>query len=48
MRNTIDEMAKKLQQQNLTVPENAKKKDDNKTRGRTQDGNDLMAITSTP
>jgi len=30
-RKIIDEMAKQLQQHNLTVPENAKKKDDNKT-----------------
>jgi hypothetical protein len=48
MRKTIDEMAKHLQQHNLTVPENAKKKDDNRTRGRARDGHDLMAITSTP
>jgi hypothetical protein len=34
MRNTIDEMAKQLQQHNLTVPENAKKKDDNRKGGR--------------
>jgi hypothetical protein len=31
MRKTIDEMAKQLQQHNLTMPENAKKKDDNRT-----------------
>ncbi len=51
MRKTIDEMAKQLQQHNLTVPENAKKKDDNRTRdgrGRARDGHDLMAVTSTP
>eukprot|EP00253_Pinus_taeda_P035997 PITA_35997 len=51
MRKTIDEMAKQLQQHNLTVPENAKKKDDNRTgdgRGRARDGHALMAITSTP
>eukprot|EP00253_Pinus_taeda_P013857 PITA_13857 len=51
MRKTINEMAKQLQQHNLTMPENAKKKDDNKTgdgRGRAQDGHALMAITSTP
>ena len=50
MRKTIDEMAKQLQQHNLTVPENAKKKDDNRTRdgtGRARDGHDLMAFTST-
>jgi hypothetical protein len=34
MRKTIDEMAKQLHQHNLTVPENAKKKDDNRTGGR--------------
>jgi hypothetical protein len=34
MRKTIDEMAKQLQQHNLTVPENAKKKDDNRMGGR--------------
>eukprot|EP00253_Pinus_taeda_P034319 PITA_34319 len=51
MRKTIDKMAKKLQQYNLTVPENANKKDDNRAadgRGRARDGNALMAITSTP
>jgi len=51
MRKTIDEMAKQLQQHNLTVPENAKKKDDNRTgdgRGRARDGHALMAVTSTP
>jgi hypothetical protein len=48
MRNTIDEMAKQMQQHNLTVPENAKKKDDNRTGGRAQDGHDLMVLTSTP
>jgi hypothetical protein len=48
MRETIDDMAKQLQQHNLTVPENAKKKDDNRTGGREQDGHDLMAITSNP
>jgi hypothetical protein len=48
MRKTIDEMAKKLQQHKLTVPENEKKKDDNKTGGRARDGHDLMAIKSTP
>ena len=30
MRKTIDEMAKQLQQHNLTMPEDAKKKDDNR------------------
>jgi hypothetical protein len=34
MRKTIDEMAKQLQQHNLTVPENAKRKDDKRTGGR--------------
>jgi hypothetical protein len=34
MRKTIDEMAKQLQQHKLMVPENAKKKDDNRTGGR--------------
>jgi hypothetical protein len=34
MRKTIDEMDKQLQQHNLTVPENAKKKDDNIMGGR--------------
>jgi hypothetical protein len=34
MRKTIDEMAKQLQQHNLTMPENAKKKDDNRMGGR--------------
>jgi hypothetical protein len=34
MRKTIDEMAKQLQQYNLTVPENPKKKDDNRKGGR--------------
>ncbi len=51
MRKTINEMAKQLQQHNLTVLENAKKKDDNKTgdgRGRARDGHALMAVTSTP
>jgi hypothetical protein len=48
MRKTIDEMAKQLQQHNLTVPENAKKKDDNRTGGRARDGHALMAVTSTP
>jgi hypothetical protein len=48
MRKTIDEMAKQLQQHNLTVLENAKKKDDNRMGGREQDGNALMAVTSTP
>jgi hypothetical protein len=48
MRKTIDEMAKQLQQHNLTVPKNAKKKDDNRTGGRAQDGHALMAVTSTP
>ena len=48
MRNTIDEMAKQLQQHNLTVPENAKKKDDNRMGEREWDGHALMAITSTP
>jgi hypothetical protein len=48
MRKTIDEMAKQLQQHNLTMPENAKKKDDNRTGGRAQDGHALMAVTSTP
>lgn len=31
MRKTINEMAKQLQQHNLTMPENEKKKDDNRT-----------------
>jgi hypothetical protein len=48
MRKTIDEMAKQLQQHNLTVPENEKKKDDNRTRGRARDGHALMDVTSTP
>jgi hypothetical protein len=48
MRKTIDEMAKQLQQHNLTVPENAKKKDNNRTRGRARDGHALMAVTSNP
>jgi hypothetical protein len=48
MRKNIDEMAKQLQQQNLTVPENAKKKDDNITRGRARDGHAIIAVTSTP
>jgi hypothetical protein len=48
MRKTIDEMAKQFQQHNLMVPENAKKKDDNRTRGREQYGHDLMDVTSTP
>jgi hypothetical protein len=48
MRKTINEMAKQLQQHNLTVPENAKKKDDNIMVGRAQDGHVLMAVTSTP
>jgi hypothetical protein len=48
MRKTIDEMAKQLQQHNLMVPENAKKKDDNRTGGRAQDGHALMDVTSTP
>jgi hypothetical protein len=48
MRNTINEMAKQLQQHNLTVPKNAKKKDDNRTGGRARDGHDLMDVTSTP
>jgi hypothetical protein len=48
MRKTIDEMAKQLQQHNLTVPENAKKKDDIKIGGRPRDGNSLMVVTSTP
>jgi hypothetical protein len=48
MRKTINEMAKKLQQHNLTVPENAKKKDDNRTGGRERYGHDLMAFKSTP
>jgi hypothetical protein len=48
MRKTIDEMAKQLQQHNLTVPENAKKKDDNRTGGRARDGHALMVFTSTP
>jgi hypothetical protein len=48
MRKTIDEMGKQLQQHNLTVPENAKKKDDNKTRGRARNGHTLMAFTSNP
>ena len=50
MRKTIDEMAKQLQQHNLTVPENAKK-DDNITgdgRGRERDGHALMVVTATP
>jgi hypothetical protein len=47
MRKTIDEMAKQLQQHNLTVPENAKK-DNNRTRGRARDGHALMAVTYTP
>jgi hypothetical protein len=47
MRKTIDEMAKQLQQHNLTVPENAKKKYDNRTGGRARDGHALMAIKST-
>jgi hypothetical protein len=34
MSKTIDEMAKQLQQHNLIVPENAKKKDDNRMGGR--------------
>jgi hypothetical protein len=34
MRKTIDEMVEQLQQHNLTMPENAKKKDDNRTGGR--------------
>jgi hypothetical protein len=41
-------MAMQLQQHNLTVLENEKKKDDNITGGRAQDGNDLMAVKSTP
>jgi hypothetical protein len=48
MRKTIDEMAKQLQQHNLTVLENAKKKDDNRTGGRAQDGHALMDFTSMP
>ena len=48
MRKTIDEMAKQLQQHNLTVPENAKKKDNNRTRGRERDVHALMAVTSNP
>jgi hypothetical protein len=48
MRKTIHEMAKQLQQHNLTVPENAKKKDDNRTGRRARDGHDLMVVTSTP
>jgi hypothetical protein len=48
MRKTIDEMAKQLQQHNLMVPENAKKKDDNRMGGRARYGHALMAITSTP
>ena len=48
MRNTVDEMAKKLQQHSLTVPKNVKKKDDNRTGGRARDGHDLMDVTSTP
>jgi hypothetical protein len=48
MRKTIDEMAKQLQQHNLTVLENEKKKDDNITGGRAQDVNDLMDVTTTP
>ena len=51
MRKTIDEMAKQLQQHNLMVPENAKKKDDNRMgveRWRARDGHALMAVTSTP
>jgi hypothetical protein len=46
MRNTINEMVKQLQQHNLTVLENAKKKDDNRMGGRARDGHDLMYITS--
>jgi hypothetical protein len=48
MRKTIDEMDKQLQQHNLTVPENAKKTDDNRMRGRARDGHALMAVTFTP
>jgi hypothetical protein len=48
MRKTIDEMAKQLQQHNLTMPENAKKKDDNRTGGRARDGHALMVVTFTP
>jgi hypothetical protein len=47
MRKTINEMAKQLQQHNLTVPENEKKKDDNRMGGRERDGHDLMDVTST-
>ena len=51
MRKTINEMANQFQQHNLIVPENAKKKDDSRTRegrGRARDGHDLMDFTSTP
>jgi hypothetical protein len=48
MRNTIDEMAKQMLQHNLTVPKNAKKKNNNKMGGRTRDGHYLMDGTSTP
>lgn len=51
MRKTINEMAKQLQQHNVTVLENAKKKDGNRMgegRGRARDGLALMAVTSTP
>jgi hypothetical protein len=48
MRKTINEMAKQLQQHNLMVPENAKKKDDNKMGGRARYGHDLMAVKSIP
>jgi hypothetical protein len=41
-------MAKQLQQHNLTVPENAKKKDDNRMGGRAQVGHDLIVFTFTP
>eukprot|EP00253_Pinus_taeda_P029701 PITA_29701 len=50
-RKTIDEMAKQLQQHNLTVPENEKKKDDNRMRdgrGIARDGHALMDFISTP
>jgi hypothetical protein len=48
MRKTIDEMAKQMLQHNLTVPKNAKKKNNNKMGGRSRDGHYLMDGTSTP
>jgi hypothetical protein len=41
-------MDKQLQQHNLMVPGNAKKKDDNRTRGRARYGHALIDVTSTP